>query len=408
MKGRCASNTRYIASLAILILGCDRTPEPDDSAIVIRSPNAAFVRSAGAISDEGVRQIREESCVSEPSRPFLAPPLLSLVVDVSGSMSLAPQSGGESKWEITRAALSSAITQLPEGVTLGAVFFPNQATPRNCVDPEGPCLVGEELDPSSCINLDTVVSLAPLGPSNSAQRQSLEFALDQVNPAGGTPTHDAIELATSILEEAEGEGERFLLLITDGQPTFLSGCRGSGSAEEPVDEVPVVAAVAAGFDRGIRSFVVGSPGSEQNVSTGEDVRGWLSEAAIAGGSASPHCSTEEGDYCHYDLSDPRHYAQDLLGALEDILGQVRSCSFPLPEPPPEMKLDLEAVNVVLLGNDSAEVLVRSEDPRCSEGWYLDSERVELCSGTCGRRQTSLHTEVETFFSCNSVAPVVTK
>jgi hypothetical protein len=270
------------------------------------------VRNAGAISDDGVRQIRAESCLTELSRPFLAAPVLSLVVDVSGSMSLAPQGGGESKWAITRAALSGAIAQLPDAVTLGAVFFPNQATVRNCVHPEGACVLGEASDLSSCINLDTVVSPAPLGPIDSEQRRNIEFALEQVNPAGGTPTHDAIELAISILEKVETGGERFLLLITDGQPTFLSGCRGSGRAEEPVDEASVVHAIGIGFDQGIRSFLVGSPGSEENVSTGEDARGWLSEAAIAGGSAHPHCPNEDMDYCHYDLSDPRQYEHDLL------------------------------------------------------------------------------------------------
>lgn len=410
MKARLVRNTPLVVGLAVMIAGCARDSDTDDSEIVVRSPNAAFVRNAGVISDNGVHQMREESCVHERTQRFLAAPVLSLVVDVSGSMSLAPQSGGESKWEVTRSALNSAIARLPEGVSLGVVFFPNQATTRNCVDQEGPCVVGESLDLSACINLEAMVPPAPLGPSGSMHRKNIELALEQVNPAGGTPTHDAIDLAISRLDDVEPEGERSLLLITDGQPTFLSGCRGSGKAEEPVDEDPVVRAIGAAFDQGIRSYLVGSPGSEENVSTGEDAREWLSEAAIEGGSAASQCSNEGKDYCHYDLSESRQYEQDLFDVLEDILGRVKSCSFSLPEAPPDMNLDLEAMNVALLQSNGAEVLVRSNDSGCSDGWYLDADqaRIQLCSETCERRQGNLHSEVEIFLACNSTVQAGTK
>jgi hypothetical protein len=401
---------KRVGFLALLPLACARPHSEDDSPIVVVSPNASFVRDPGEISSAGVDQMRKESCRNLLVEDFVQAPVLQLAVDVSGSMSLPPPDESENKWVTTRRALGSAVAHLPEDVQLGAVFFPNQTTERNCVNNAGHCVPGPAMDPSVCVEQSAILSPAPIGPAGSAIRRRFDELLGRVNAAGGTPTHDAIEIALSRLADNGTEGEQFLLLITDGQPTFLAGCRGSGSATEPVDEGPILEAVSNAYLSGIRTFVVGSPGSEENAGTGEDARVWLSEAAIRGGSAPLGCPSKDLEFCHYDLSDERDFEKALLNALEEILGRVKACSFELPEVEEGKRLDLQAVNVALLSDDRAEILGRSKDGECTDGWRLESDggRIQLCSEACGRLRGSFDSEVELFFSCTSAEMVETK
>lgn len=372
-------------------------PDPEDEAL-----------SAGPLTEEELEDLRNSACASFSSSPIPEPHSLELVVDVSGSMSLPPDWGTEIKWHTTRAALRSAVKRLPSTTHLGAVFFPNQATESNCIGDALPCTPGEPLDVSACLNLQGAFAQSPLGAPDSEARVEFETALDAVNPAGGTPTHDAYQAALSMIQSEGVPAPRFLLLITDGQPTFLKGCSGSGSAEDPVDEQPVVDAIALAREAGVLTYVIGSPGSEKNLGTEEDARPWLSRAALAGGTARPDCSVEGPDYCHIDLSEEEDFDGRLNQELEFILGQISPCALSIPESPANETIDLDKINVVLHAEgEDPQILGRAvNEEMCEEGWMLsaDGMMVELCETTCVRRRESSKIQLELLFGCES-API---
>src|SRR5690606_21280589 len=225
---------------------------------------------------------------------------------------------------------------------------------------------------------------------------------------GGTPTHDAYNIAKQELDASSAVGQRFLLLITDGQPTFLEGCSGSGYRVQPVDEQPIVAAIAAAAADGVRTFVIGSPGSEENADTGDDARPWLSRAAIQGGTAPLGCSEEGPNFCHFDMSQETDFSTALRSALAAIIGQITSCSIPVPEAPEGKSIDPSAVNVILTPfDDPAEVIGRTDEEDCETGWSYGSnyQTIDLCEDTCLRLRENSRSGIELLFGCDTVDQV---
>lgn len=383
--------------------------EPNDTnpEIEIDEGEDPLVWVAGPVSQRDLEILRGQACLGSNSPAEPQPHTLQMVVDVSGSMGLVPETGTEVKWHTTREALREVVALLPETTHLGALYFPNKATERNCLNEEGPCMLGHAMDVSACVEEDGAFPLQQLGPAQSNARFDFEASLDAVNPAGGTPTHDAIKLALERLAESTAPGPRFLLLITDGQPTFSAGCVGSGNMLEPVDEQPVVDSIAEAFTTGLHTYVIGSPGSESHEGTGEDARPWLSRASIAGGTALDECKEEGPDYCHFDLSVEQDFESGLVDALDRILGQIASCEFSIPEAPDGKSVDPSIVNVIMHhANGQAEIIGRAEDDDCVEGWSMDAaERsLHLCPQACERLRTSAGWSIELLFGCEA-API---
>jgi Mg-chelatase subunit ChlD len=363
-----------------------------------------FNLKPGPLTEAELEDLRSSSCAAWSLAPEPHPIALQLVVDVSGSMSLPPESGTASKWETTREALRGAVLNLPPTVEMGALYFPNLSTERNCEGMESPCVPGPPAPPTECVNLDKSLPLKTLGEVDSPQRLAFDESLDAVNPAGGTPTHDAYALALDALLEAEVQNERSLVLITDGQPTFVEGCAGSGTADEPVDEEPIIAAIASAHAAGIRTFVIGSPGSEEAAGSEEDARPWLSRAALAGGTGPRGCSEVEAPYCHFDMSQEADFDAALQEALSAILGGVRSCSFAVPSAPEGQTLNPEAVNVVLNQDAAApEVLGKDTNESCGAGWHYGESggEITLCERSCEQLRSSTDVGLELFFGCES-------
>ena len=142
---------------------------------------------------------------------------------------------------------------------------------------------GVEARPTAaCVNTGSDV---PLALATLDQQTKILTTIDAIEPntSGATPNHDAYGLAIEQLRNTALTGTRYLALITDGQPTQSLGCIGTGSICSPQPTPPIVQTIqTAQKDDGIRTFVVGSLGSERKSCTAADVRGWLSEAARAG------------------------------------------------------------------------------------------------------------------------------
>ncbi|HEX7669349.1 MAG TPA: vWA domain-containing protein [Polyangiaceae bacterium] len=322
--------------------------------------------------------------------------LLMLVVDVSASMA-TPSTSQNSRWSIERSTLGSTTGSLPAAVGVGALYYPNMAT--------SPSAVARPV--SACVNLDAMVPVGLLGPLGSRQRGNLarSLATAQPNSQAGTPTLDAYVAGLGELGRTTLGGSRQILLITDGQATFSEGCVGTGQADPPMDVSPVIEAVAAAHRAGIKTFVIGAPGSERSVYGGSDARPWLSRAAVAGGTATPGCSDSGPRYCHFDTTRDPDFATSLQGALSDISNRLTDCDFPLPDPPDNERLDLQSMNVVLTSSSGGKVLVANDtSTTCIDGWHYsdDQTRVVLCSAACDLVRSQIGVKIEFLGGCPTI------
>ncbi len=157
----------------------------------------------------------DAACLTTKTAARATPARLLFQLDVSGSMNCPPTDGvsascaasSSSRWSIFRAELKKALAALPEHNSAGLMHYPT-----------GTGLFSG--DPTGCIPATPDVALGLL----STTRATIGSALDARTPAGGTPTHDAVKVALSALEAAKVDGNRFLVLATDGNATFCAGC----------------------------------------------------------------------------------------------------------------------------------------------------------------------------------------
>jgi hypothetical protein len=379
LSSRCHSSHRFVAAccagvgLVLAAASCSSNGSDDDD----RSSQSLLGTDGPIFGDDGEGAdpnadvpgyFDGQACAGQSAGAESAPSVLSLLVDTSGSMDDDAPGARGSKWTVTRSAVLEALGDMPEDTSVGVIFYPN--VPNNNMQP--------------CIQRETAVSIAELAGNNSQQRQRISRAFQRQSPEGGTPTHDAYEYALSDVSGAAAVGERFIVLITDGIPTYSLGCEGDGQANNPVDSTPLVDAARAAATTGVRTFVIGSPGSE-------DARGSLSRMAEAGGTAGAGCSHQGPNYCHFDMTRERDLGAGLTNALGIIAGVALGCRYAVPQAPDGAMLDPGKVNVLFSPPGGAEELIgQSLEGNCSEGWqYTDNQsQIRLCANTCERVQAS--------------------
>lgn len=345
-----------------------------------------------------IEAIEESACAGWTTEGENLPAVLFMVVDVSGSMDQDAPGSNESKWSITHDALSGALDNLPGSTAVGVLYYPNTGFETGESD--------EPREVSECVGTDELVSIDLLGAQDSAHRDALQSSLDGADTGGGTPTHDAYRwgLIHGMLPY-ETPYARFMLLITDGQPTYAQDCVGNGQSDQmpPIPTQPIIDEIEAAAEMGIRTFVIGSPGSEQGHETGIDMRPWLSRAAIAGGTALDDCNEDSEPYCHMDMTQAPDFSAALNEGLGQIAGQINNCTYAVAEPPDGEQIDMNQVNmIVTFGSGDSELVLRDDSGDCSEGWRLnDEDQIELCEATCERVQQDMQAHVELLFGCAS-------
>ena len=331
----------------------------------------------------------DAACASTEVSSTLKSANLLFVVDQSGSMNCnLPEDGydseqcakepihdselGPSKWELTREALVGAIDALAESgvaVSVGLTMFPVADTR---------CDVAREPD----------VPLAKLTPE---QQTRIESFLSTVSPGGETPLAGATILGYDYLYQqlraGALPGNTYLVLLTDGYETC---------ALEPTDYTEVLLeddAPEAWAALGIRTFVIGAPGSE-------DAHGFLSRLAQVGTTRRSADCTRDGTahYCHFDMTQSTDFAGDLAATLDLISGTVLTCELEVPINPTGEGVNYEEVNVRV--ND---VEYRRADG-CVEsrttGWQYNRNRtlIQLCGDACAEAQ-SANAVVEILLGC---------
>jgi hypothetical protein len=341
------------------------------------------------------------SCATSTVQSALLPANILFVVDRTGTMACNPppttasadceetperaDANMPSKWEITSDALITAMKTLPPTATVGIAYFSN--------------------DESCGVNSQPSV---PLAINNAAQQSAMEASLKNVTPGGGTPLVGATILAYKHLHElalaGKITGNEFVVLITDGeeseQCSYAPRCADAQSCYRLLVDTEVPKAAGAGV--GIRTFVIGAPGSEP-------ARTVLSQIAKNGGTGAPDCDPQEGN-CHFDMTKGDDFGASLGKALTDIVGQTVQCELDVPAPADGMEFEPDRVNVVYTpSSGDAEIIPQDTRAACdagADGWQYnaDQTKIRLCGARCDRVRTDQGGRVDVVLGCPVQGP----
>jgi hypothetical protein len=345
----------------------------------------------GGIGDGG-RLDPDSGCLTTTSRSTLVPTTLLFQLDLSASMNCLPTEDAEanpqcvilaqpgSRWNLLRDALGTALGLLPQDDFVGLMHYP--------LYPENP----------SCIPPHPDVPPTPV----SIGATSLRSALDALSPLGGTPTHDALAASFAELAPSSFIGNKYVVLATDGQANYCAGC--VPSCDIAQDSLELIAQAEAALQQhGIRTFVIGVPGSE-------GFRAVLSRLAQAGGTARPSChsgdvhtSPDVGD-CHYDMTGAASdFGQAIGTALAAISGQALSCAFDIPAADAGT-FDPGEVNVQFTDSGASAEIPR--DVSQTDGWDYspDGKHVVLYGTACEQVKQSKGGQIEIVYGCPTHGP----
>lgn len=302
----------------------------------------------------------DANCGASRSTTTRLPPDLLLVFDRSASMAMDPATGRNcnppatcpSKWNQATAAVNTVVAGSQTTTRWGLKLF--STTGNGCgVTP------GVQVD----IGLNTAPAIAA--------------ALGAAGPSGSTPTTMAMTLAGDYLASLTTPNPRFIVLVTDGQPTCAGG-NGGGD-----DSPAAIAAVAAQATRGYPTFVIG-------VATANDAMATATLTQMSTAGTRPRVGT------------PNYWVvnntADLVTALDLIGTQVASCSFVLGSMPPDPN------NVVVLADGK---IVPKDAQPSDNGWMYGTPMTSITlTGTyCQDVMNGVTTNVEALFGCGGITPV---
>ncbi len=263
------------------------------------------------------------------------PPNLYFIIDRSGSMSEIVE--GHQKYDAVATAAVGLARSLGSHANVGAAVFPGRA-----VDDTHPCPPGDEVFPAQPGDPPHDVACQNDGPVTHAFSRAISLP-SGVRPSGATPT--AASLVALYPTITALKGRTVILLATDGGPNCntkatcsatkcianIEGafgcdpstncCSSSSKLYGPgscLDDDATIAAVASFFAKGIKTYVVGIPGSGPYAAL-------LNDLAIAGGTAR-----QGADSSYYDVA---HIAE-----LDSVLAAIGatvtlSCKIQLATPP---------------------------------------------------------------------------
>lgn len=230
---------------------------------------------------------------------------LLILLDLSGSMTIELVPGDPSQGTRYTATREALIAALPAeaGVRVGLVYYGHPADVPGCAEAKKGCCTRDSENGGPDI---------PLQVMSAAHKQGIVDFLDahDGDALHQTPTQKALEGAYEMLSASEFGGPRYVLLLTDGDENCGGDWARAGEN----------AATAQLEDPPIRTYVVGSPGSEP-------ARQGLSDLAASGGTERvAGCDGSDGNTCHYDLTAAGGaLAEQLKQAIAAILAAAAPC-----------------------------------------------------------------------------------
>ena len=310
-----------------------------------------------------------DPCFSQTPSVVTVPPNLIMVLDKSGSM-MAGAGGGDTRWGKLHQTVVSVVTAFQDRIAFGAKQFGS----RNWAEGELPknanqqCAVDAGLEAIPALNnLANIV--AGILPEDA-----------YISPYCLTPGESGYEAAVSWLAANRPADPNALILIMDG---FISDGRDIGGGQAPDCGDTVQGLIAdlenAWQDRGWPTYIVG-------VDIEQSVKDEMNQYAEAGG--KPKTGTTK----FYDTS----AGSGLQAALEEIAGEVASCTVELGLASPNPELTQVTVDGVTYDQISAN--------QCDSqaGWYYadapNNLLITLCGAACEAFKLVDSAEVEYFCS----------
>lgn len=383
---------KFLSVIGLCLVGCSPASDKADDGDGGSALDAGFSPDVGGGLDAGDGGLGADSaldpdaaCLSSKTGATAKPANLLFQLDVSGSMncpatdtaSATCAASTSSRWSVFKAKLKEALAKLPDANSVGLMHYP---TGKGTFSGS----------PTGCVPQVPDVDVGPL----SKTRTAVGTALDARIPEGGTPTHDAIGVALANLEKLSVTGNKFLVLATDGNATFCTGCDIScNSAALAADADAVIAKVAAAAKAGIRTFVIGVPGSQ-------GYRTILSRIAKAGGTAPAGCSDTGPTYCHYDMTTAADFGAAMSATLASIGGAALSCTYDIPKK--DGSFDPTKVNVRLTSGGKDSDIAR--DPTRKDGWDYsdDGNQIILYGPACEAAKGAIDGACTILYGCPTV------
>lgn len=285
-------------------------------------------RDAMAVVDADDGEAGRVRCIPGRFTLELALTQLMFVLDRSGSMKFTLDGRSDQsvereewRWTILQNALRKTITAFDQQIAMGAKFFPETLANDNATSAERSC------------RTDTDVGLLPARGNAS----KIIDAFDLSEPRGGTPTSEAMRIASEFLTNQRSVA-RTLVLATDGAPncngtddidpatcvcTSLVDCsatpeRGRYSCLDDTRTIETIRRISE--VQKIPVYVIGIGGLER-----PEFLQVLDEMAVAGGRPRP--------------TTPRHYSAQSEDDLTEALGTIRDsaakCTYVTPSAPDE-------------------------------------------------------------------------
>jgi hypothetical protein len=333
-----------------------------------------------------------------------------IVLDKSGSMDQSPVGfNGKTKWAATKEALTAALASSTNQVRYGLVMYPySEGEPipaecglRCCELPVG----------GAAVNV-------PIKDASESVPAILEKLAD-TNPGGGTPTAKALAAAYDYYKTGAGvnlpAGDRYVMLATDGGPNCSDATKcesatctadmdkqgscgtktvnccaeslasSGGGPTLCLDETGVLDQIKKLREEGIKTFVVGIPGTE-------NYKTYLTRFADAGGAPDP--KNEALKYYEVTAAQGVEGLTQTFKSITESL--VRSCDVKLASAPVDSgKLNV-AVECQLLqqGEGDAVNWVYNEN--------ADDPIIAIKGDTCTRIETQGVTRIDVIEGCTTI------
>jgi hypothetical protein len=364
--------------------------------------NGAAAASGSGINVGGSQGIDEDTaCAAADYQAGRVPANLLFLFDRSGSMDdgvNGSNGGGPSKWSVAVDAVSTALDGIDVDVDLGFMLFPagkfDDGKLAACFLSSNTPGCKELMEDSGCKDIDPTPSvlMSPILES----RPKIQSLLAKTDPTGGTPTRWALKYAWEYLQKLPTAGERYVVLVTDGQPQTYGPNPLGGTMAKDCGTLGDLAADTTAATLGsppVKTFVIGSPGD-----TDFEI---LSGLALNGGTAKPGCnaSNYKSKECHYQL-DKNNFGDGLVTALKEIAGKASNgCTFAVPS---GANSNPDLVNVEANGPAGSVEIYKDSDHQ--DGWdYTDGSQsnVEVFGPTCEKLKNGELLTVKVLTGCKT-------